>query len=185
MSLIAGLGNPGEEYAGTRHNIGFELIDRLSAVLSITLRSGNGPYISGEGQFKGNPVQLIKPITFMNRSGTALKRAIDRFDITAEHCLICYDDINLEPGKIRFRPQGSAGGHKGLSDIIHKLQSDKIPRLRIGIGNNFARGQQSNYVLSPFTTEEQKIMDETLEYTVEAVLTFIREGVGQAMNKFN
>lgn len=185
MSLIAGLGNPGEEYAGTRHNIGFELIDRLSTELSITLGSGSGPYISGEGQFKGNPVQLIKPITFMNRSGTAIKMAIDRFDITVEHCLICYDDINLEPGKIRFRPQGSAGGHNGLSDIIHKLQSDKIPRLRIGIGNNFARGQQSNYVLSPFTSEERKIMDETLKYTVEAVLTFIREGVGQAMNKFN
>lgn len=185
MSLIAGLGNPGEEYAGTRHNIGFELIDRLSSALSITFGPGKGPYISGEGQFKGNPVQLIKPITFMNRSGTAVKNAADWYGTPIEHCLICYDDISLEPGKIRLRPQGSAGGHNGLSDIIFKLQSDKIPRLRIGIGNNFARGQQSNYVLSPFTFEERKIMDEALEYSVEAVLTFIREGVDKAMNKFN
>jgi len=185
MPLITGLGNPGTEYAGTRHNIGFELIDRVADVLSITLGSGNGPFLVGEGQFKGSSVQLIKPITFMNRSGPALKQALNRFHTPLNYCLICYDDINLEPGKIRIRPRGSHGGHNGLASIVEALQTTDIPRLRIGIGNNFARGRQSDYVLSPFTAQEQKIMDDTLGRATEAVLTFIREGVDQAMNRFN
>jgi peptidyl-tRNA hydrolase, PTH1 family len=185
MPLIAGLGNPGNEYAGTRHNIGFELINRVSDVLSITIGPGNGPFLVGEGQFRGNPVKLIKPITYMNRSGSALKKALDRYREPLNKCLICYDDINLDPGIIRIRPQGSHGGHNGLASIIQTLQSKEIPRLRIGIGNNFARGQQSDYVLSPFTTEERIIMDETLDRAAEAVLVFIRDGVDQAMNRFN
>lgn len=185
MPLIAGLGNPGNEYTGTRHNIGFELIDRVSDVLSITIGPGNGPFLVGEGQFKGNPVQLVKPVTFMNRSGKALKKAVDRYREPLHQCLICYDDINLEPGTIRIRPKGSHGGHNGLASIIDSLHSNEIPRLRIGIGNNFARGQQSNYVLSQFTTEERIIMDETLDKAAEAVLVFIRDGVDQAMNRFN
>ncbi|MEX1062676.1 MAG: aminoacyl-tRNA hydrolase [Balneolaceae bacterium] len=185
MSLIAGLGNPGRKYAGTRHNIGFELIDRVADVLSITLGPGNGLFQLGKGQFKGNPVQLIKPVTYMNRSGPAVKKAVDLFRPPLDHCLICYDDINLEPGIIRLRPKGSAGGHNGLADIIHSLQTDQIPRLRIGIGNNFDRGRQSNYVLSPFTPEERTIMDDTIDRAAEAVLTFIRTGINKAMNSYN
>lgn len=185
MPLIAGLGNPGAEYTGTRHNVGFELIDQVADVLSITLGPGNNSYLFGEGQFKGNSVRLIKPITFMNRSGTALKQAVNRFKPPLGNCLICYDDINLDIGRIRIRPGGSHGGHNGLADIIHSLGTDSIPRLRIGIGNNFARGRQSDYVLSPFTSGERKIMDETIERAAEAVLTFIRDGVDPAMNRFN
>jgi peptidyl-tRNA hydrolase, PTH1 family len=185
MPLIAGLGNPGEEYTGTRHNIGFELIDRLSDVLSITIGPGNGSFLVGEGQFKGSPVQLVKPFTYMNRSGPAIKKALQSFREPIHLCLICYDDINLEPGTIRIRPKGSHGGHNGLANIIDTLQTNEIPRLRIGIGNNFARGQQSNYVLSPFTNKERIIMDETLDTAAEAVLVFIRDGVDEAMNRFN
>lgn len=185
MFLIAGLGNPGQEYAGTRHNVGFELIEKLSNVLSITLGPGNGPFIAGEGQFKGNTVQLVKPITYMNKSGSAIQKAVYCFQSPLSQCLICYDDINLIPGKIRLRPKGSHGGHNGLAHIIHVMGTRNFPRLRIGIGNDFARGQQSGYVLSPFTPEERILMDETLELAVDAVLTFIRAGIDKAMNKFN
>lgn len=185
MPLIAGLGNPGREYAGTRHNVGFELINQVADVLSITLGPGNGSFLLGEGQFKGNTVRLIKPITFMNRSGTAIKQAVNRFHPALGNCLICYDDINLDIGRLRIRPGGSHGGHNGLEDIILALETKKIPRLRIGIGNNFARGRQSDYVLSPFTSDERKIMDETLERAAEAVLIFIRDGVEEAMNRYN
>ena len=185
MSLIAGLGNPGREYAGTRHNIGFELVDRLAEVLSIPLQPAGGLYMAGEGSFKSNPVQLIKPLTFMNRSGSAIRKAVNRFHTPLEECLVCYDDINLEPGRIRLRAKGSAGGHNGLTSIIQSLQTDQFPRLRIGIGNNFSRGPQSDYVLSPFTNDERKIMNETLDYAVDAVLEFIRSGIEQTMNRFN
>jgi len=185
MPLIAGLGNPGDKYAGTRHNIGFELIDKLADVLSITMKPGKGPFLVGEGQFKGDPVQLIKPTTFMNRSGTAIKRAVDRFQPPLDRCMICYDDINLEPGTIRLRSKGSAGGHNGLEDIIQHLQTNRFPRLRIGIGNDFPRGQQANYVLSPFTPEERVVIDETLDRATDAILLFIRAGINRAMNSHN
>lgn len=185
MSLIAGLGNPGNEYAGTRHNIGFELIDRVAESLSISLRPANGPYLLGEGSFRGSKVYLVKPLTFMNRSGAAVKDAIERSGTSLESTLVCYDDINLDPGVIRLRPVGSAGGHNGLGDIIRMLRTDQIPRLRIGIGNNFDRGRQSDYVLSDFSPEERILMDETLQQAEEAVLTFMRAGIVQAMNLFN
>lgn len=185
MSLIVGLGNPGEEYAGTRHNIGFELVDRVADTLSIRFKPGRGPFLMGEGRFKGESVWLIKPLTYMNRSGTAVKKALLRFQTPSDKCLICYDDINLDQGVIRLRRSGSAGGHNGLGDIIETLQTREIPRLRIGIGNKFARGHQSTYVLSPFTPEERPVMDEVLDRAVEAVLCFIREGIVPAMNRFN
>ncbi|MEX0994551.1 MAG: aminoacyl-tRNA hydrolase [Balneolaceae bacterium] len=187
MVLIAGLGNPGSQYAGTRHNIGYMVMDRLSEELSIPVRQTEDTrlYKAGKGQFKGEKIILIKPQTFMNRSGSALKYAIDRFKIPLNRCMICYDDIHLPPGIIRIRSKGSAGGHNGLKDIFAVLQTRKIPRLRMGIGNDFVPGQQSDYVLSPFTANQQKLIDEALTTAVDAILTFIREGIEQTMNKFN
>src|SRR5690625_2894552 len=106
MSLIVGLGNPGEEYAGTRHNIGFELADRMAEVLSVRFNPGKGPFLMGEAQFKGNPVRLIKPLTYMNRSGSVVKKALHQFHTPVDHCLVCYDDINLQPGALRLRAGG-------------------------------------------------------------------------------
>jgi len=185
MSLIAGLGNPGQEYAGTRHNVGFELIDTIAEKLSVQLRPGNGPFLFGETSFKGSPLYLLKPLTWMNRSGTAIKAALRHYPTPLDNILICYDDLNLEQGVIRLRAKGSAGGHNGLADIIHVLESNQIPRLRIGIGNNFDRGRQSDYVLSGFDPEERVLMDETLDRAAEAVFTFIRAGITQAMNQYN
>lgn len=185
MALIAGLGNPGAEYHKTRHNVGFELIDLLSEKLSIPLEPDNGLYQIGEGRFKGQAVVLLKPTTFMNRSGKAVKKALTKKGFAPSECMICHDDIHLDIGKIRLRASGSAGGHNGVSDIIEQLQTRDFPRIRIGIGSDFGRGQQSGYVLSPFTPEQQEQIDAALEVASDAILTFLRGGINIAMNNFN
>ncbi|MDR9366817.1 MAG: aminoacyl-tRNA hydrolase [Balneolaceae bacterium] len=185
MALIVGLGNPGQEYKGTRHNIGFELIDKLSEKLTITLQPGNGLFFLGQGQFKSRNVSLLKPTTYMNRSGRAVSKAIAVTGESPTDCIVCYDDIHLEVGRIKLKPSGSAGGHNGMIDIIERLQTRDFPRLRIGIGNDFKQGRQSEYVLSPFSSSQRKLIDETLEVASDAILTFLRGGIEKAMNEYN
>lgn len=185
MALIVGLGNPGAKYEGTRHNVGFEVLDNLADKLSISFEPDNGLYHKGEGRFKGQSVVLIKPTTYMNRSGKAITKALAETGIEKSQCLVCYDDINLEPGQIRLRPGGSAGGHNGVADIIEKLQTKDFPRLRFGVGNDFPKGRQADYVLSPFTPEQRKIVDESIDLASDAILTFLRGGIDIAMNEFN
>lgn len=185
MPLIIGLGNPGSKYAGTRHNIGFELIDTLAHSMSVRLGPGKGPFHVGKGNHAGNPVYLIKPTTYMNNSGKAVRTAINWYKEDVEHCLVCYDDLNLDVGTIRLRPNGSAGGHNGIKDIIQQLGTNAFPRLRIGIGSDFPQGQQVQHVLSSFSDEEQSVLTSTLDIAVDATFCFIREGIEEAMNKFN
>lgn len=185
MPLITGLGNPGSKYAGTRHNIGFELIDKLADAMSARLGPGKGPFHVGKGQHAGLSVHLIKPTTYMNNSGDAVRQAVNWYKEDVGNCLICYDDLDLDIGTIRLRPGGSAGGHNGIKDIIQKLGTNAFPRLRIGIGNDFPRGQQVQYVLSPFSGDERKIIEPTLDTAVDACFSFFREGIEEAMNKFN
>jgi peptidyl-tRNA hydrolase, PTH1 family len=185
MALIVGLGNPGTEYKNTRHNVGFEVVDNLAEKLSITFVSENGLYLKGEGRFKGQPVVLIKPTTYMNRSGRAVTKALAETGFSKEECLICYDDINLDAGRIRLKPSGSSGGHNGIADIIDKLQSRDFPRLRIGIGNEFSRGKQAEYVLSPFNRQQREEIDHAIEVATDAILLFIRSGIDKAMNAYN
>ena len=185
MPLVFGLGNPGNKYAGTRHNIGFEFIERLADAMSIRLSPGKGPFKVGKRNHAGYAVYLVKPTTFMNNSGDAVRQALDWYKEDASQCLICYDDLDLEVGTIRLRPDGSAGGHNGIKDIIKKLGTNAFPRLRIGIGNDFPRGHQVQHVLSPFSDDERKIINTTLDKAVDACFCFIREGIEQAMNDFN
>lgn len=185
MPVIVGLGNPGSKYAGTRHNIGFELLDRLASKLSVSLGPGKGPFHIGTGVYRRGKVILVKPTTYMNLSGDAVRQVLDYYKIDPRECLVCYDDLDLSIGNIRLRAKGSAGGHNGLKDIILKLGTDIIPRLRIGIGNDFPQGQQVNYVLSRFSSQEKKIMDETLDTAVNAALSFVTDGIEEAMNSFN
>lgn len=185
MALIVGLGNPGPEYAGSRHNAGFEIIDKLSEKLTITLEPGNGLFFIGVGQFKSKNVTLIKPTTYMNLSGRAVSSALAKTKTPLTECLICYDDIHLPIGTIRLKPGGSAGGHNGISSIIQQLQTRNFPRLRFGVGNNFPRGRQSDYVLSPFNDEERTIVENSLEVASDAILTFLRGGIDLAMNQYN
>ena len=147
MALIVGLGNPGEEYKGTRHNVGFELIDNLSEILTITLKPGNGLFFLGEGHFKGRKVTLVKPTTFMNNSGKAVSKALAVTGDSPADCLVCYDDIHLETGRIKLKPSGSAGGHNGMRDIINQLGDKSFLRLRVGVGHPGSKDQVVDYVL--------------------------------------
>jgi len=185
MSLIAGLGNIGAEYENTRHNIGFELANKLARKLSVEFKAGGGPFLMAEGSFKSRPVYIIKPTTLMNLSGRAVSSALAQTDSRLEDCLVCYDDISLPPGKIRLRPSGSAGGHNGIQSIIDRMQSRNFPRLRIGIGDDFSRGRQSEYVLGQFSNEQRLLIDEALENALDAVFTFLRGGMDLAMNYHN
>lgn len=175
----------GAEYEDTRHNIGFELADKMARELSVQFRAGNGPFLIAEGSFKGRPVHIAKPTTLMNLSGRAVSSALSMTDNRLDECLVCYDDINLPPGKIRLKPSGSAGGHNGIQNIIDRMHSRNFPRLRIGIGSDFSRGRQSDYVLGRFTKDQIPLIEEALDESLEAVFTFLRGGIELAMNHHN
>lgn len=185
MPVIVGLGNPGNKYAGTRHNIGFEVIDRLADRHSARMGPGKGPFHIGNFHHHGAKVILAKPTTYMNRSGEAVVQLLNWYKLDPSQCLVCYDDLNLSIGSIRLRPKGSAGGHNGIKDIIHKLGTDQFPRLRVGIGDDFRDGNQVDYVLSKFSNSELTTMDEVLDRACDAALTFVDEGIDTAMNDFN
>lgn len=185
MPIIVGLGNPGQKYAGTRHNIGFEFINLLANALSVRMGPGKGPFLVGKGRHAGHNLYLVKPTTFMNNSGEAVQKVLNWYKEPPSQCLVCYDDLALDVGTIRLRPGGSAGGHNGIKDIIQKLGTNKFPRLRIGIGDDFPQGRQVDHVLSSFTQEEASIIESVLDKAVDATFTFVREGIEQAMNDFN
>ncbi|MFW6347725.1 MAG: aminoacyl-tRNA hydrolase [Cyclonatronaceae bacterium] len=185
MSVIIGLGNIGREYEHTRHNIGFALVNRIAEALSLEFEQARGPYRAAEGRYKGKPIILLKPNTLMNRSGAAVTKAIVEFKTELKNCLVCYDDLNLPPGKIRFRDSGSAGGHNGIKDIIARTGTRDFPRLRFGIGQDFPRGKQVDYVLDRFSPDQLEDIAAGLEKAEEGVYCFARQGIVQTMNQFN
>lgn len=185
MSIIIGLGNIGQEYDGTRHNIGFEVVDLLAETLSTTFEAGNGPFVVAEGRHRGRNIVLVKPTTYMNKSGIAVRKILGRYNAVKEDGLIIYDDLNLDVGDLKLKGQGSAGGHNGISNIITELGSREFPRLRFGIGNNFPRGRQVDYVLSPFDKSEQEIIEEAKKKAHDVALSFARDGLTKAMNYYN
>lgn len=185
MPLIVGLGNPGAEYDKTRHNIGFEIIDKLASDLSLSLDGKGGPWLAGIGRHKGSKIVILKPTTFMNLSGQAVSKALRIFGFTANECMVITDDLNLPVGTLRIRKIGSDGGHNGLADIIERIGTQDFPRMRIGIGNDFPKGRQADYVLSPFNDEQRLLVNDTIVRAAEASLTFTREGIDAAMNRYN
>ncbi|MEX0719310.1 MAG: aminoacyl-tRNA hydrolase [Balneolaceae bacterium] len=185
MSIIIGLGNMGAEYEGTRHNIGFEVVDLIAETLSITFGPGNGPFVVAEGRHRGRNVVLVKPTTYMNKSGVAVRKALAKYNSTKDDGLIIYDDLNLEVGDLRLKGQGSAGGHNGISNIIEELGSNEFPRLRFGIGNDFRKGRQVDFVLSPFSKSEREIVETAKQKAHDVALSFARDGLTKAMNYYN
>ncbi len=182
--LIVGLGNPGPEYADTRHNIGFQTLDALARASSVVFspaRYGD----KAELRHKGRTFILIKPATFMNLSGKAVRYWMEQENIPVERMLVITDDLALPFGAIRIKPKGGAGGHNGLSSIIEILGTEEFPRLRFGIGSDFGRGRQSEYVLASWTAEEIKALEARQELVAKAVLQFGLLGVSHAMNNFN
>jgi PTH1 family peptidyl-tRNA hydrolase len=182
--LIAGLGNPGEKYALTRHNIGFMIADALAQKCGTRFISLRYAYYASF-KLKGREVCLIKPTTYMNLSGKAVNYYLQNENILPENMMVLTDDLALPFGKIRIRSKGSDGGHNGLLDIIRTLQTTVFPRLRFGIGGSFPKGQQTEYVLSPFDASEQPLLKERIELCTEAIICFILSGIMAAMNNFN
>ncbi len=183
--LIAGLGNPGKEYEKTRHNIGFMVIEHLSRQTGISGKNeGKFNAMVGTGHLAGQPIILVQPLTYMNKSGEAIGKLMKFYKVAPERLLVIYDDVALPFGKLRVRPSGSAGGHNGMKSIIQHLGgNDCFPRLRIGIGEGVA--PLHHHVLSKFTPDEQNRLEELLSLSAQAVETLIQEGVEAAMNRYN
>ena len=183
--VIVGLGNPGPEYAGTRHNAGFWCIDALAKKHGITLERRNRSAIVGEGEIEDHRVILVKPRTFVNRSGAAIKYLTARYAAPIEKVLIVCDDINLPPGKLRMRRKGSAGGHNGIKSVIEAAGSQGFPRLRIGVGRPPEGTGQIEHVIGPMESRDREIVDEAVERAAEAIECLLTVGIDEAMSRFN
>jgi PTH1 family peptidyl-tRNA hydrolase len=182
--LIVGLGNVGAEYQGTRHNIGFDVVDFIVEQAKTTFSNKTLADVA-EVKHRGRNLVLIKPTTFMNRSGKAVNYWMDKYRIPKERVLIVLDDLNLDFGTIRLRAKGSDGGHNGLKDIDQALSGNNYARLRIGIGNKFHKGQQVNFVLGKWSEEENKYLDQVIRAGANAAKSFAAIGLKFTMEKFN
>ena len=183
--MIVGIGNPGRKYETTRHNVGFQTVDVLAKKLGVPMRSRRFKTVHGTGSYAGNKVILVKPQTFVNLSGEAVRSLSKYYGVEPEHILVVYDDVYLEMGAIRVRPSGSAGGHNGLKNIISQLGSDGFPRVRLGTGPQPEGMDLIEFVLRPMTSGERKTMKEIYEEAAEACLVLIKDGAERAMNLFN
>ena len=182
--LIAGLGNIGEKYTNTRHNIGFLVVEEMAKNASTPFQPSNFGEIS-QFKFRGRPVTLLKPDTYMNLSGNALDFWMKKENISIENVLVITDDLNLPFGTIRMRGKGSDGGHNGLKHIQDKLQTTKYARLRFGIGDEFSKGNQIDYVIGDWSEAEKQKLEERISVCAEASYAFIFNGLANAMNEFN
>ena len=183
--LIAGLGNPGREYRDTRHNIGFMVADRLAAELGIRVGRLQQKALVGNGLYMGNKVIIAKPVTFMNRSGQAVTSLIRYYGIEQSNFLVAHDDLDLPFGVLRLRPGGGSAGQKGLQSIIELAGTQEFSRLRCGIGRPPGQMDSADYVLQPFTAQDQKELPVVLDQAVKTIMTFIEFGIDEAMNQFN
>lgn len=182
--LIAGLGNIGPEYAFTRHNIGFMVLDRLAAQNDFKFSFEKLAFVA-EWKHKGRQFYFIKPTTYMNLSGKAIRYYMDQYKIPKENLLVIVDELQLPFGTLRIKPKGSHGGHNGLRNIEEILGTSEYPRLRFGIGNNFPRGRQVDYVLKPFSKEEMDELPIFLDTGCDMVISFCTLGIQYAMNNYN
>lgn len=185
MRVIVGLGNPGHQYANTRHNIGFWVIDYLRHEWRIPDKKNKWKAEIGEGWINEEKVLVVKPQTYMNLSGEAVKQICDFFQLDLERLLVIYDDLDLPIGKIRLRAKGSSGGHNGMQSIIDHLQTKQIKRIKIGIGRPSRDAFVSDYVLSPFHKDELEIMEEAVKQASQAVADWLQHDFQHAMSRYN
>ena len=182
--LVVGLGNIGEEYASTRHNMGFMVLDAWAQASNVLFKTDRYGAVA-EVSFKGRWFVLLKPSTYMNLSGNAVRYWMQKLHLPLENLIVISDDLNLPFGTVRMRPGGSCGGHNGLEDITLKLESEQWTRIRVGIGNDFSRGRQVDYVLSDFSAEEQAAIPELAGRIIQGVKDISTIGVVRAMNTLN
>lgn len=182
--VIVGLGNPGPEYSGTRHNVGFMVVDRLASRHRIAVKSNQHGARVGQGEIGGEPVALVKPLTYMNLSGRAVAPLLNRHSLPPDHLIVVYDDADLPIGKLRIRARGSAGGHGGLKSIIASIGSPEFARVRIGIGRS-SGGDLVDHVLGGFKGSERELIDGAIDRAADAVESALTQGIEAAMNRFN
>lgn len=185
MYVVIGLGNPGKDYANTRHNAGFNTIDILSKKYNISINKIKFKAVFGEGNIGSEKVILVKPQTFMNNSGITVREIVDFYKLPIENIIIIVDDIDIDFATIRVKAKGSSGSHNGLKSIIYHIQSDEFPRVKIGIGKKHENQDLADFVLSRFSKDEQIDMEAAYLSAAEAVETIIKEDINAAMNKFN
>ena len=186
MFIIAGLGNPTLQYEGTRHNVGFDVIDMLADRYNISVDGRKGRALVGKGIIEGQKVLLVKPQTYMNLSGESLRELVNYYKIDEEHeLLVIYDDISLDVGQLRIRKKGSAGGHNGIKNIIAHLGTQEFPRIKVGVGDKPKGMDLADYVLGHFSKEDQAKMDEAFKDAANAAEMILDKGMDAAMNHYN
>ena len=184
--LIVGLGNPGKDYERTRHNCGFRAVDLLADQLGCRIDKGKFQGIYGQTLYQGKKLMLLKPLTYMNLSGRSVLQLSAYFSIPPQRIIVLFDDISLPPGRLRIRPDGSAGGHNGIKSIIAELGSQDFPRVKIGVGSKAHPDQDlADHVLSTFSAQEEKALAVSLKNAADAALAIIDHGVSEAANRFN
>ena len=185
MYIIAGLGNPGKEYMGTRHNAGFSVIDELADKYNISVDTAKHKGLIGKGVIAGQKVILVKPMTYMNNSGECVRAVMDYYKADIEDVIVIFDDISLEPGKLRLRPKGSAGGHNGIKSIIAHLGSDQFKRIKFGVGDKPKGWDLADWVLGRFKAEDAADVKNGIDRACDALVCILNEGIESGMNKFN
>lgn len=186
MYLIVGLGNPGRQYENTKHNVGFDTVDYLIEEYRIPQAGVKHKAMYGKGIIAGQKVLIAKPLTYMNLSGESVRELVDYYKIDPEtELIVLYDDISLEPGQIRIRKKGSAGGHNGIKNIIAQIGTDVFARVKIGVGEKPKNWDLADYVLSPFGKEERAAVDDAIKKAAKAVEMIVQEEIDSAMNMFN
>lgn len=185
MKIIVGLGNPTREYEGTRHNIGFSVIYKISDEYNIRVDTRKHKALIGKGVIEGEKVILAMPQTYMNLSGESVRELLDYYKCECKDLIVIYDDISLDVGKLRLRAKGSAGGHNGVKNIISHLGTDVFDRIKVGIGEKPKHMDLADYVLGRFTNEEKSVIRQSAEKACRAVSAIITEGIEKAMNTYN
>ena len=186
MYIIAVLGNPTLQYEGTRHNVGFDVIDTLADKYNISVDARKSSAFIGKGMIEGQKVILVKPQTYMNLSGESIRGLVDYYKIDVEHeLLVIYDDISLDVGQLRIRKKGSAGGHNGIKNIIANLGTQNFPRIKVGVGEKPKKYDLADYVLSHFSKAERELMEEGYQKAVKAVEMLLDGEMEAAMNEYN
>ncbi|HYC58593.1 MAG TPA: aminoacyl-tRNA hydrolase [Thermoanaerobaculia bacterium] len=184
MKLIVGLGNPGVEYERTRHNVGWRVVEAFARKFRIEIARHEKNALTGSGRVAGGSVMVAKPLTYMNLSGDAVRLLVNAYLESTTDMIVVYDDIDLPLGRLRIRPNGSAGTHNGMRSIIGELATENFPRLRIGIGSN-EQGRLRDYVLDEFSADDEPIVERAVERSVDALVLFARGDLKRAMNEFN